>query len=129
MTFISPSRQILGFYLTIWLDLSSSSLSNPFVCTRPTLILCINQTAEKALSNNNFSRSRIVHYPSHTPPYIAAKRLRVRAVSLLLIREFPNGNLGTETGDHFYVILIVVILRPSRKNVMRFVPRYSKFIH
>jgi hypothetical protein len=67
MAFISPSRQILGFYLTLWHDLSSSSLSNPFVCTRPSLILCITQTTEKALSNNNFSKSRTVHYP----PYIA----------------------------------------------------------
>jgi hypothetical protein len=129
MAIIIPSRQILGFYLTIWHDLSSSSLSNPFVCTRPSLMLCITQTTEKAFSNNNFSRSRTVHYTSHTPPFLAAKRLRARAVPLLLIPEFPGGNLGMETGDNFYVILIVVILRPSRKNVTCFVPHYLKLIH
>ena len=129
--FISPSREILGFFLTIRHDLSSSSISNPFVCTRPSRILCKTQTTEKALSYNNFSRIRPVHYPSHTPTFIAmfcyalselmaAKRLRTRAVSFLLIREFPGGNLGMERGDHFYVILIAVIRRPYRKNVIRF---------
>jgi hypothetical protein len=57
------------------------------------------------------------------------KRLRARAVSLLLILEFPGGNFGRETSDHFYVILIVVILKPSRKNGIRFVPHSLKFIH
>jgi hypothetical protein len=63
---------------------------------------------------------------------MAAKRLRARTVSLLLIREYPGGNLGMETGNHFYVILIVVILailRPSRKKVIRFIPHYLKFVH
>jgi len=60
---------------------------------------------------------------------MAVKRFSARAVPLLLIREFPGGNLRMETGDHFYVILIMVILRPSRKNVIRFVPHYLKFIH
>jgi hypothetical protein len=129
MAFINQSRQILSFYLTIRHNLSSSSLSSPFVCTWPSLVLCIIQTTEKALSNNNFPRSRTVHYSSHTPPFMAAKRLRARATSLLLIREFPLWNLGMETGDRFYIILIVVFLRPTRKNVIRFVPHYLKFIH
>lgn len=136
MAFISPSREILGFYLTIRHDLSSRSISNPFVCTRPSLILCPTQTTEKALSYNDFSRSRTVHDPSHTPTFmamfcyalselVAAKRLRARAVSLLLIREFPGGNLRMETSDHICVILIVVILRLYRTNAIRFLHVYT----
>jgi len=72
-------------------------------------MLCTTQKTEKAFSKNNFSRSRTVHYPSYTPPSLVAKRLRARAVSLLLILEFPGGNLGMETGNNFYVILILLL--------------------